>query len=78
MVGPRDRLLAAAARCRPGTVNGSPALGEIKPSESGDGYEPWALQVVELEDGKIVESTFFLDTETLFPFFGLPPLPPEP
>ena len=60
-----------------GTANGSPAFGQYKPSESGDGYEPWALQVVELEDGKIVELTFFLDTETLFPFFGLPPLPPE-
>jgi hypothetical protein len=55
-----------------GTANGSPAFGQYKPSESGDGYEPWALQVVELEDGKIVELTFFLDTETLFPLFGLP------
>ena len=61
-----------------GTANGSPAFGQYKPSESGDGYEPWALQVVELEDGKIVELTFFLDTETLFPLFGLPPRPPEP
>jgi RNA polymerase sigma-70 factor (ECF subfamily) len=55
-----------------GTANGSPAFGQYKPSESGDGYEPWALMVVELEDGKIVELTFFLDTETLFPLFGLP------
>jgi RNA polymerase sigma-70 factor (ECF subfamily) len=55
-----------------GTANGSPAFGQYKPSESGEGYEPWALQVVELEDGKIVELTFFLDTETLFPLFGLP------
>ena len=36
------------------------------------GYEPWALQVLELEDGRIVEFTFFLDTATLFPLFGLP------
>jgi ketosteroid isomerase-like protein len=28
--------------------------------------------VVELRDGKIGELTFFLDTETLFPLFGLP------
>jgi RNA polymerase sigma-70 factor (ECF subfamily) len=55
-----------------GTANGSPAFGQYKPSESGEGYEPWALQVVELENGKIVELTFFLDTETLFPLFGLP------
>jgi RNA polymerase sigma-70 factor (ECF subfamily) len=52
-------------------ANGSPAFGQYKPSEAG-GYEPWALQVVELRDGKIGELTFFLDTETLFPLFGLP------
>jgi RNA polymerase sigma-70 factor (ECF subfamily) len=61
-----------------GTANGSPAFGQYKPSESGEGYEPWALQVVELEQGKIAELTFFLDTETLFPLFGLPLRFPEP
>jgi RNA polymerase sigma-70 factor (ECF subfamily) len=54
------------------TANGSPAFGQYKPSESGSGYDPWALQVLEVEDGKIVELTFFLETETLFPLFGLP------
>jgi RNA polymerase sigma-70 factor (ECF subfamily) len=54
-------------------ANGSPAFGQYKPSESSDGYDPWALQVLELQDGKVVELTFFLDTETLFPLFGLPP-----
>ena len=53
-------------------ANGSPAFGQYKPSANGDGYEPWALQVVEVSDGKIGELTFFLDTETLFPLFGLP------
>jgi RNA polymerase sigma-70 factor (ECF subfamily) len=56
-----------------GSANGSPAFGQYKPSESGDGYEPWALQVIEVDDGGIVELTFFLDTETVFPLFGLPP-----
>jgi RNA polymerase sigma-70 factor (ECF subfamily) len=54
------------------TANGSPAFGQYKPDPNG-GYEPWALQVLELENGKIVELTFFLGTETLFPLFGLPP-----
>jgi RNA polymerase sigma-70 factor (ECF subfamily) len=54
------------------TANGSPAFGQYKPSASGDGYEPWALQVLELADGRIAEFTFFLGTETLFPLFGLP------
>jgi RNA polymerase sigma-70 factor (ECF subfamily) len=53
-------------------ANGSPAFGQYKPSESGEGYEPWALQVIELSGGRIVELTFFLDTATLFPLFGLP------
>jgi len=53
-------------------ANGSPAFGQYKPNDSGDGYEPWALQVLEIENGKIVELTFFLDTETVFPLFGLP------
>lgn len=54
------------------SANGAPAFGQYKPSESGEGYEPWALQVLEVADGRIVELTFFLDTETLFPVFGLP------
>jgi RNA polymerase sigma-70 factor (ECF subfamily) len=54
------------------SANGSPAFGQYKPSDSGSGYDPWALQVLEVADGKIVELTFFLDTETLFPLFGLP------
>jgi RNA polymerase sigma-70 factor, ECF subfamily len=55
------------------SANGSPAFGQYKPSPTGQGYDPWALQVLEIEDGKIVELTFFLDTETIFPLFGLPP-----
>ena len=54
------------------SANGSPAFGQYKPSDTGDGYEPWALQVLEIEDGRIVELTFFLDVETVFPRFGLP------
>jgi RNA polymerase sigma-70 factor, ECF subfamily len=54
-------------------ANGAPAFGQYKPSDTGSGYDPWALQVLEIEDGRIVELTFFLDTETLFPLFGLPP-----
>ena len=67
---------ASAARARGGadggSANGSPAFGQYKPSPTGDGYEPWALQVLEMSDGRIVEFTFFLDTDTLFPLFGLP------
>jgi RNA polymerase sigma-70 factor, ECF subfamily len=54
-----------------GYANGSPAFGQYKPSPQG-GYDPWALQVLELSGGRIVELTFFLDTAKLFPLFGLP------
>jgi RNA polymerase sigma-70 factor (ECF subfamily) len=56
-----------------GSANGSPAYGQYKPAEDGGGYIPWALQVLELSGGKIREITFFLDTDVLFPLFGLPP-----
>jgi RNA polymerase sigma-70 factor (ECF subfamily) len=55
-----------------GKANGSPAFGQYKPSPDG-GHEPWALQVIELKDGRVGELTFFLDTERLFPLFRLPP-----
>src|SRR5215218_5083813 len=54
------------------TANGSPAFAQYKPADDGDGYEPWAVQVLEIEDEKIKEFTFFLSTDTLFPLFGLP------
>jgi RNA polymerase sigma-70 factor (ECF subfamily) len=54
------------------TANGSPAFGQYKPDGAG-GYEPWALQVLQLHDGRIGEFTFFLGAEKLFPLFGLPP-----
>jgi len=53
-------------------ANGAPAFGQYKPSETGSGFEPWALQVLEVIDGKIAELTFFLDTKAVFPLFGLP------
>jgi RNA polymerase sigma-70 factor, ECF subfamily len=54
-----------------GLVNGMPAWGQYKPAADGDGYEPWSVIVPEVSDGRIVELTFFLDTQKLFPLFGL-------
>ena len=65
-IGCRSRVVPTVA------ANGSPAFGQYKPSESGSGFDPWALQVLEIENGQIVELTFFLETETVFPQFGLP------
>jgi len=54
-------------------ANGSIAFGQYKPSDSGSGHDPWALQVIDFVDGKAAEFTFFLSTEQIFPLFGLPP-----
>jgi RNA polymerase sigma-70 factor (ECF subfamily) len=55
-----------------GTANGGyPAYGQYKPDEQG-GHQPWALMVVDLSADGVAELTFFLDTPTLFPLFGLP------
>ena len=59
------------SRLIPTTANGSPAFGQYKPALDG-GHEPWALQVLEISGGRIAGITFFLDTASLFPLFGLP------
>lgn len=69
--------LGTGSACRgsrlvPVAANGSPAFGQYKPAPDG-GYEPWSLQVLELEGGRIAGITFFVDTARLFPLFGLPP-----
>jgi RNA polymerase sigma-70 factor (ECF subfamily) len=53
-----------------GLVNGMPAWGQYKPDPDG-GYEPWSVIVPEVSDGRIAELTFFLDTQRLFPVYGL-------
>jgi RNA polymerase sigma-70 factor (ECF subfamily) len=64
-IGCRDSRLV------PTMANGRPAFGQYKPSPDG-GLEPWSLQVLEISGGRISGITFFLDTEILFPLFGLP------
>jgi RNA polymerase sigma-70 factor (ECF subfamily) len=78
----RDDILTwwfgPGATCRNSRVipttaaNGAPAFAQYRPNPTGEGYEPWALQVIEIEDGRIVEFTFFLDTGRVFPLFGVP------
>jgi RNA polymerase sigma-70 factor (ECF subfamily) len=53
-------------------TNGAPAFAQYRPSPTGGGYEAWALQVLEIENGRIVDFMFFLDTDTIFPLYGLP------
>jgi RNA polymerase sigma-70 factor (ECF subfamily) len=62
----RGSLLVPTAAC------GSPAFGHYHPAPEG-GYKPWAIIVLELAGDRIAGWNSFLDTETLFPRFGLPP-----
>jgi RNA polymerase sigma-70 factor (ECF subfamily) len=62
------------SRLMPTSANGCPAFGQYRPDPAG-GYTPWALQVLEISQGKITGMSFFLallDPERLFPQFGLP------
>jgi RNA polymerase sigma-70 factor, ECF subfamily len=60
------------SRLIPTSANGAPAFGQYKPSPDG-GLEPWSLQVLDVADGEVRGIVFFLDTERIFPLFGLPP-----
>ncbi|MFF0493303.1 sigma-70 family RNA polymerase sigma factor [Nocardia sp. NPDC003482] len=54
-------------------ANGLPAFGQYKPSGEPGLYTPWSITVLEFDEGRISGLNFFLDTERLFPLFGLPP-----
>ena len=58
-----SRLIATAA-------NGCAAFGSYKADPQG-GHSPWALQVIDISDGRIVGHHNFVDT-SLFAAFGLP------
>ncbi|MEA2507180.1 MAG: polymerase sigma-70 factor, subfamily [Actinomycetota bacterium] len=60
------------SRLVPTVANGAPAFGQYKPNLEGAGLEPWALQVLEIAGDRVAGVSFFLDTATLFPLFGLP------
>ena len=73
----RGWLLGTGRGCRgsrlvPVVANGTPAFGQYRPVLGG-GHRPWALQVIEISQGKIIGLNSFLDTDRLFPLFGLPP-----
>ena len=74
----RAWMLGTGSGCRgsrliPTVANGSPAFGQYRPSATGSGHEPWALIILEISGGRIAGVNNFLDTERLFPLFGLPP-----
>jgi RNA polymerase sigma-70 factor (ECF subfamily) len=61
----------AGSICLPVDANGTPSFAQYKPNPEGEGFIPWAIQVPELRDGKVVAINSFLDVDVLFPLFGL-------
>ncbi|WP_106212712.1 sigma-70 family RNA polymerase sigma factor [Kineococcus rhizosphaerae] len=73
-------MLGPGHQCRgsqlvPVTMNGSPAYVHYKPIGEHGELVPFAIQALELADGKIARITSFLDTR-LFGLFGFPVEPP--
>lgn len=55
------------SRLVPVRANGAPAFAQYRA-----GGVPWAIQVIDVSQGRITGLNSFLDTDRLFPLFGLP------
>ncbi|MEU0119112.1 sigma-70 family RNA polymerase sigma factor [Streptomyces bobili] len=69
--------LGAGCGCRgsrmlPVKANGTPAFAQYRPAEDGNGWTPWGITLLEITDGRISTMTNHMDTERLFPLWGLP------
>ncbi|MFH7338079.1 sigma-70 family RNA polymerase sigma factor [Streptomyces sp. KHY 26] len=62
----------AGSRLLPVRANGLPGFAHYKPDPEGGGFAPWAVQVLELSEGRITGFHCFLDTRRWFPLFVLP------
>jgi RNA polymerase sigma-70 factor (ECF subfamily) len=70
-------MLGPGAGCRQSKVittraNGCAAFGQYRVDHVNGGHHPWALVVLEINDGLVSEVHAFLEAERLFPGFGLP------
>lgn len=73
----RAWLLGPGIGCRgsrllPVSANGCPGFAQYRPGGPDGGHRAWALQVLEISDGRITGLNSFLDVERLCPLFGLP------
>ncbi|EGX57487.1 RNA polymerase factor sigma-70 [Streptomyces zinciresistens K42] len=62
----------AGSRLVPVRVNGLPGFAQYKPDPEAGGFTPWAVQALEISEGRITGFHCFLDTKRWFPLFGLP------
>lgn len=73
----RSWLGQVGSQCRgslllPTAANGTCAIAQYRPSGPDGAFEPWALQVVDMSEGRITGVCSFLYTPKLFPLFGMP------
>jgi RNA polymerase sigma-70 factor (ECF subfamily) len=73
--------LGAGSGCRgsrlvPIMANGMPSFAQYRASGPNGEFEPWALQLLDIVDGRIAAINSFLDVDRLFKLFGLPPTLP--
>ncbi|MGV9412762.1 sigma-70 family RNA polymerase sigma factor [Nocardia sp. NPDC003693] len=70
-------MLSTGSACRDSRLvrlegaNGLPAFGHYKPSGEPGVWTPWSITVLELDGDRVAGLNFFLDTDKLFPLFGL-------
>ena len=72
----RGWLLGRGSGCRgsrllPTAACGAPAFAQYRRNPEG-GYSAWSLTILELSGNRVGSWNAFLDTENLFPLFGLP------
>ncbi|MYW68513.1 sigma-70 family RNA polymerase sigma factor [Streptomyces sp. SID8379] len=61
------------SRLLPVSANGTPAFAHYKPDPDNGGFTPWAIQVLEISEGRIAGFHCFLDLgKRWFPLFGVP------
>jgi RNA polymerase sigma-70 factor (ECF subfamily) len=77
----RNWLLGRGSGCRgsrliPASASGLPAFAQYRQNPEG-GYKGWSLTVLELSGNRVARWNAFLDTEKLFPLFGLPQQLPD-
>jgi RNA polymerase sigma-70 factor (ECF subfamily) len=53
-------------------ANGTPAFAQYRPAEDGPGWTPWAIMLLEIKDGRLAGIGNYMDTDRLFPLFGVP------
>jgi RNA polymerase sigma-70 factor (ECF subfamily) len=65
-------MACKGSRLLPTVANGLPAFGQYRRDPETGGHQAWGLHVLQIVDGKVAELTVFLDSEHVFPSFGLP------